>query len=236
MLFKIVNLTLHKKREEKSSKLENIKEIIANNLTELRKSHKLTQQQLAEKLNYSDKAVSRWEHSETLPDIETLCKICDIYGVRFEYLLQKEQPKKNNPYVIKTDIPSKILIMFIVLCSVWIFASIAYTYVNTIFLVNAWTIFIWAIPVSALFSQLCNRMFFGNKALRCVLNSILIWSTILAVYLQLLEYNIWMLFITGVPVQAVIILTTIFKYKNPDYSFSRIKPQESLQKRSDSKK
>ncbi len=81
--------------------MDNIKEIIAKNLVELRKSHKLTQQSLADKLNYTDKAISRWEHAETLPDIETLCKICDLYGVKFEYLLQKEQPKKN-PYVVKT--------------------------------------------------------------------------------------------------------------------------------------
>ena len=57
---------------------ENVKEIIAANLCALRKENKLTQQQLAEKLNHSDKAVSRWENAETLPDIETLCKICDI--------------------------------------------------------------------------------------------------------------------------------------------------------------
>ena len=56
---------------------ENVKEIIAANLVSLRKGSRLTQQQLAERLNYSDKAVSRWENAETLPDIETLCKICD---------------------------------------------------------------------------------------------------------------------------------------------------------------
>ena len=70
---------------------ESVKEIIASNLASLRKQNKLTQQQLAEKINYSDKAVSRWENAETLPDIETLCKICDIYGVKFEYLLQKDE-------------------------------------------------------------------------------------------------------------------------------------------------
>ena len=61
--------------------MENIKEIIAYNLAALRKERKFTQQELASRLNYSDKAVSRWEHAETLPDIETLCKICEIYGV-----------------------------------------------------------------------------------------------------------------------------------------------------------
>ena len=77
--------------------MENVKEIIAQNLVSLRKSRRMTQQELAEKLNYSDKAISRWEHAETLPDIETLCKVCEIYGVKFEYLLQKEQKQDYMP-------------------------------------------------------------------------------------------------------------------------------------------
>ena len=194
--------------------MENIKEIIAKNLVELRKSRKLTQQELAEKLNYSDKAISRWEHAETLPDIETLCKICDIYGVRFEYLLQKEQPKGNNPYVIKTDVPSRIVTMCIAVCAVWIAAFVIYMYTSTILGNNRWTVFIWAIPVSCIVCQIYNKIYFMNNAFRCVTVSLAQWSIILAVYLQLLAQNMWMLFIMGAPIQAVIILTTILKYKS----------------------
>ena len=46
--------------------MENIKENIKENLIMLRKSKKLTQKQLAEKFNYSDKAVSRWENGKGL--------------------------------------------------------------------------------------------------------------------------------------------------------------------------
>lgn len=203
---------------------ENVKEIIAANLVSLRKGSRLTQQQLAERLNYSDKAVSRWENAETLPDIETLCKICDIYGVKFEYLLQKEQPKKN-PYVVKTNTTGKMFIMFIILCSLWIAATLAYTYVNVIFSVKVWTIFIWAIPLSAIVCQICNVSFFKNKAFGCVLYSVFAWTSILSLYLQMLKYNTWMLFIVGVPIQAVIILTTILKYKNPE-EFTETKGRE----------
>ncbi len=194
--------------------MNNTKEIIAKNLVALRKSRKYTQQELAEKLNYSDKAISRWEHAETLPDIETLCKICDIYGVKFEYLLQEEQPLKNNPYVIRTDIPSRIVTMCIAVCAVWIVAFIAYMYTNTLFGNNRWTLFIWAIPISCVVCQVYNKLYFSNNAFRCVMYSVAQWSAILALYLQFLEHNIWMLFITGVPIQAVIILTTILKYKS----------------------
>ena len=70
--------------------MENVKEIIAANLVALRKSKRWTQQELAEKLAYSDKAVSRWEHAETLPDIETLCKICGD-PFRFLYVSLRRQ-------------------------------------------------------------------------------------------------------------------------------------------------
>ena len=79
-----------------------------------------------------------------------------------------------------------------------------------------WTVFVWAIPLSAVVCQICNAVFFKNKAFGCVLFSILSWSTILALYLQTLKYNTWMLFIMGVPLQAVIILITIFRYKSPE--------------------
>ena len=203
--------------------MENVKEVIAKNLQELRREHKMTQQDLAARLNYSDKAVSRWEHAETLPDIETLCKICDIYGVRFEYLLVREQPKKNNPNVIKRDAPSRILTMFIAVCSVWIFATVAYISLEAVVNARLWPLFIWAIPASCVVALIYNGMFFKSNALRCVLFSLLTWSIILALYFQFLHLNIWMLFISGVPIEAVIILTAIEKAKS-----EKIEKRESL--------
>lgn len=194
--------------------MENIKEIIAKNLVELRKSRKLTQQDLAQKLNYSDKAISRWEHAEALPDIETLSKVCDVYGVKFEYLLQKEQPKKNNPYVNKNDIASRVIITFIAVLSVWIAALVAFTYINTILKEVAWTLFIWALPVTAVVCNVCNKLFFQDRTFKYISNSAFMWTLLLSIYLQIIEYNIWMLFIIGVPIQIVIILTGILKSKS----------------------
>ena len=191
--------------------MENIKEIIAYNLAALRKERKFTQQELASRLNYSDKAVSRWEHAETLPDIETLCKICEIYGVKFEYLLQKEQPKKNNPNIIKKDTPNKIIIMLIAALSVWIAAIVAYSYMNIILMQNAWTIFIWAIPLTCAVLQISNSYFFKNVLFKYILSSVINWTMILSIYLQLISYNIWMLFIIGIPIQIIIVLLAILK-------------------------
>ena len=191
--------------------MENVKEIIAENLVTLRKSRRMTQQELAEKLNYSDKAISRWEHAETLPDIETLCKICEIYGVKFEYLLQKEQPPINkNPYVIKNDATKKTAITLIAILSIWLIALIAYVYSNWILMVNRWQLFIWAIPISSMIWQFCNRLW-GNKILGRVITSITSWTLILAIYISLLQYNIWMIFIIGIPIQLIIILSAALK-------------------------
>ena len=191
--------------------MENVKEIIAANLVALRKSKRMTQQELAEKLNYSDKAISRWEHAETLPDIETLCKVCEIFGVRFEYLLQKEQaPLNKNPYVINNDISKKTAIVLIAILSVWLVASIAYLYSNWILNQNRWQLFIWAIPVSSIIWQFCNRLW-GNKILGRIISSITSWTLILSIYISMLKYNIWMVFIIGIPIQLIIVLTAALK-------------------------
>jgi len=192
--------------------MENIKEIIAANLVALRKDRRYTQQELAAKLNYSDKAVSRWEHAETLPDIETLCKICEIYGVKFEYLLQKEQPKKNNPYIVKRDTPNQVIITLIAMASVWIAATVAFSYLNIVLSQNKWSLFIWAIPLTASVCSICNSYFFKNKVLNYLLLSIINWTLILAIYIELLANNFWLLFIVGIPIQLIIILLAILKY------------------------
>ena len=69
--------------------MKDIKEIIANNLIELRKQNNLTQNDLAKKLKYSDNTISRWEHAEITPSIETLQKISEIYSIPIEDLLKE---------------------------------------------------------------------------------------------------------------------------------------------------
>ena len=58
------------------------KEIVRENLVKLRKEHKLTQMELAEKIGYSDKAISKWERGESAPDVATLVQLADL-GVNY---------------------------------------------------------------------------------------------------------------------------------------------------------
>lgn len=194
--------------------MENIKQIIAKNLVDLRKKHKLTQQELAAKLNYSDKAISRWEHAETLPDIETLCRVCEIYGVRFEFLLQEEQPKDGrNPYVKREGVGNKIAISLIAITTVWLLACVIFVYSSIHMREDAWLIFIWAIPTTGVVGYVCNRRW-GTRIMGVIINSLISWSLLLSIYLNLLAItgqNMWMLFLVGVPIQALIILSSTLK-------------------------
>ena len=69
--------------------MEELKTVIAKNISELRRSAMMTQLDLAERLNYSDKAVSKWERAESVPDISVLKAIADIFGVSVDYLLRE---------------------------------------------------------------------------------------------------------------------------------------------------
>ena len=193
--------------------MENVKEIIAKNLLELRKSRKYTQQDLAARLNYSDKAISRWEHAETLPDIETLCRICDLYGVKFEYLLQKEQPANNKSlYVVKHGERNRIIITLLAVTIVWLLACTLFSYSETFGGKNLWILFIWAMPASGIILWVLNGLW-GRKVFGIIIASFVSWTLILSLYLQFLSYNIWLLFILGVPIQTLIILASFLKLK-----------------------
>ena len=72
--------------------MEELKMIIAGNIGQLRRDAGITQLDLAEHLNYSDKAVSKWERGESIPDIVTLKAIADRFSVSVDYLLRADHP------------------------------------------------------------------------------------------------------------------------------------------------
>ena len=56
-------------------------------IAECRKKKNLTQAQLAEKLNITDRAISKWETGKAMPDSDTLLDLCDILGINVNELL-----------------------------------------------------------------------------------------------------------------------------------------------------
>jgi len=67
------------------------RETIAKNLVKLREANRLTQAELAEQLNYTDKAISKWERGESLPDVLTLKKVATILGSDVNFILESHE-------------------------------------------------------------------------------------------------------------------------------------------------
>lgn len=185
--------------------MKDINLVIGNNIKELRKINKMTQNDLAEKLNYSNKAVSRWESGEVIPDVQTLNNICEIFEIPIECIfkekLQTEKVKKE----YKFKIGNKMAISLLSVMLVWLIATVTFVYSRISFNNNLWQVFIWAIPVSCIIGIVFNSIW-GKKLFNFILISILIWSTLACVYLQFIEYNMWLIFIIGIPMQIGVIL------------------------------
>ena len=126
---------------------------------ELRKEAKWTQVELAERLHYTDKAVSKWERGESLPELVTLKKIADIFGVTIDYLTSERPREEKKEYMLPKIIQTnRMIITAIVTSFVFIAATIIFVY-GYIYLqqVRFWTAFVWAVPVSALTLVFFNR-------------------------------------------------------------------------------
>lgn len=192
--------------------MKDIKTIIAENLISLRKQHKLTQNELAEKLNYSDNTVSRWEKAEITPSIETLEQISKVYGVDIEYLLKENivQKMDDNTKTLKIKKLSTILLC---VSLVWFVSTIAYIYLKTIYHTNNWIIFIWAIPLSCLVLLAFNK-YVSNRVYSFVFSTILIWTFITSFYLHFLKYNLFLVFFIGIPAQFALSIYTFVRPKN----------------------
>lgn len=193
-----------------------IKENLAKNLMLYRKANNLTQLDLAQKLNYSDKAVSKWERGESVPDLYILKKIADFYGVTIDMLISeptKEVLPKNNSRKIKRTA--------ILLCStglVWLVAVLCFAMINLIFpsITHTWLSFFYAIPITFILLLVFTAVW-KKPWLNTLSISLLIWSILLAVFITLLYVlptppkTLWMIFLIGIPLQALTLFYFMYR-------------------------
>ena len=125
--------------------MADIKQIIAKNIIDLRKKNKMTQNELAEKLNYSDNAVSRWERAEVTPSVETIEQIAEVFNVPICSILEDNAGMVSTAEN-KKQILNKLAVILIFFSLVWLIATIAFAYGKIIFNLNLWQIFVWAVP------------------------------------------------------------------------------------------
>ncbi len=184
--------------------MENLKEVISQNLVYLRKKNKMTQLDLCEKLAYSDKAISRWENGESLPDVETLYKISEIFEVPISYFFEVHTKEKSPAKQNSNDI-NKIIVTILSCAVVWMTAVIIYTYLTTYNSLRYWQIFVWAIPVTALVLNYCNNRW-GKQKYTIFIRSLLLWSFVASIYCHFISYNLWIFFLIGPVIQAILII------------------------------
>lgn len=187
--------------------MEDLKPIVAKNIIRLRQNAKMTQIELAERLNYSDKAISKWERAESMPDITVLKGIADLFEVPLDYLVQQEPtiPKKEAPAPDKTHTHRVITDLSVLL--VWFIATLAYVLLDVIVadMSSHWLAFMFAVPVSVIVWLIFNSIWF-NTRMNYLIISVLMWSGLLTLVLTLMVFSIpaWKLMLLGIPGQVII--------------------------------
>lgn len=198
--------------------MENKFKNLAENLAFLRKNNKLTQSELAQKLSYSDKTISKWENGDAIPDVETLWQLSKFYNVSMDSLIEDNLKNKLTLAAKAKTKESKwttnrIVITLISTCCVWLVAILLYVFLRLFADKIVWTLFIWPIPVSAISLLICNALW-GKPIFNFVALSVFIWTLLLAFHLQFLSIiNLWPIYFIGIPAQVVLILWSQLRVK-----------------------
>ena len=188
--------------------MNDIKDIFAKNLSELRQASGMTQLELGERLNYSDKTVSKWERGESIPDAGILKQIADVFGVTVDYLLDPEHAAGAAPAAVleenDTVYRRHMTIRRIVLAGVWLLSFVIIVLCWIVTRTFFWLILIWTLPVSFLLSIIFTSLWSRNKGRdNYIFISLFIFSILLAIYLSALKANLWMLFLVMIPVEVL---------------------------------
>lgn len=198
---------------------ERLKYQIGANIASYRKRAGLTQLGLAEKLNYSDKAVSKWERGESMPDVLTLAQLAELFDITVNDLLVDPDALPAQTGVVERVVgmavektlkrkADKKIILLLCAVLVWFVALLAFVVVSSLDIPHSWLAFVYAVPASAIVALSLNsawRDFRRNK----LFVSGIVWGGLLSIYLSLLifaQQNIWKIFLLGIPGQAAVLL------------------------------
>ena len=201
---------------------EELKSRVGANIARLRKDRGLTQAELAERINYSDKAVSKWERAESLPDVLTLISLAEHLGTDLNTLTglpaapapdsipepvpeipaEPQKPAKKRYTADKTVIQKLSSIL------VWVVALFLYMVLDAFGVKHLWLLFVFAVPANAIV-LLSLRSAWKLYGINRLLISVILWGSLLTVYLLLLvvaKVNVWRILPMGLLGQAAIIL------------------------------
>ena len=198
---------------------EKLKNQLGMNIAAYRKRLGLTQLGLAEKINFSDKAVSKWERGESMPDVLTLVQLAEVFDVTVNDLLcdPDELPKDVGKVeqimsmavekATKRRANKRIILNLSSLC-VWFVALLLFVIVSSLDIPKSWMAFVYALPADCIVRLSLRSAWHDFRRNQWLVAGIM-WGTIASLFLTLLVFfdlNIWKLFLLGIPGQLAIFL------------------------------
>lgn len=186
-------------------------QIIAENLVYYRKAMGLTQLEIAEKFNYSDKSISKWERAEGLPDALVLKALADFYGIRVDDFFRVEKRR-----IVMSKKSRHWFIVGLSEVLLWLIFGLAFV-ILALALPKAfhwWLIFIYAATASFILAVIWSGIY-HKKFFQLLSTSGIIWHALLGVFLTMLFYtsipNLWLLFLIGIPLEGLAVLWYFLK-------------------------
>ncbi|MBO5077113.1 MAG: helix-turn-helix domain-containing protein [Clostridia bacterium] len=225
--------------------MEDLKLIISRNIAELRRSKGITQTELAERLNYTDKAISKWERGESIPDAVVLKQLADIFGVSIDYLFAEDHKSffsKPGSSIsrLRRRIMNRKFILAICIVLVWLIATLVFIILHsTIRSKFDILCFAYALPASFIVWLVLNSVWFSKRR-NFLIISLLMWTLLLAFCytMYLAGIPVWYVMILGIPGQAIIYfwsrirlfgsLRRLAKLKNKAESENTVSEQASI--------
>ncbi len=201
--------------------MQDIKSTVAKNITELRLASGMTQMELAEKLNYSDKTVSKWERAESSPDISILVEIAQLFGVSLDTLvgIEKSDASADMP-LVQEEAPceppkyNRRAIAYISESVGWIAAILAFIITTLIIgrISFQWLYFVYTLPAVLIVKLVFNSVWF-NPRNNYFIVSALMWSILAAIHITFLYFKIdvALIYLLGIAGEIVIVLWSCIK-------------------------
>ena len=196
---------------------EKLKSQIGSNIANYRKRSGLTQAGLAEKLNYSDKAVSKWERGESIPDVIILMQLAEQFGITVNDLLEDPDalPEETTRFQHAMEQVSekalkrkanKSIILGLSSILVWFVALFVFVVVSSFDIPNSWLAFFYAFPANCIV-LLSLRSAWHDFRWNKMLISGIVWGSLVSFHmtlLMLLNFNMWKIYLLGIPGQLAI--------------------------------
>lgn len=196
-----------------------LKRQIGTNIASLRKQYRLTQAGLAEKLHYSDKAVSKWERGESVPDVLILMQLAELFGVTVNELVSDPDALPQNVGAVQRAMgkavektlkrkADKRIILQLSSLLVWFVALLLYVVLSALDISESWLAFVYAVPANAIV-LLSLRSAWRDYRRNALLISMIVWGGLVSIVASLMVFLnvfLWKIFLLGIPGQAAVIL------------------------------